>query len=60
MNKNFKYIFLNKTSKHQSVIKLVNAALKEKDIKYKFKELIDYNITLNGKKAPVVYQIKKT
>jgi len=57
MNNQFKYIFTNKKNTHDDIIFLVNSALKEKDINFKFKRV--QNITIDSKKPFRAYQIYK-
>jgi|TARA_Y100000296_G_C5136614_1_gene238551 hypothetical protein len=58
MNNDFKYISFEKSTKPKDIIKLINLALKEKDIKYQFTPI--NNITVDGKKPPISYKIQKT
>jgi len=57
MNKYFNYISWEKSTTTDNVIELVNVALKEKGINFKFKKV--NHITLDSKKPFRTYQIYK-
>ena len=57
MNKEFKFISWHKEAKTDDVIELVNLALKEKDINYKFKR--EFDIHIDSKKPFRSYKIYK-
>jgi len=57
MNNQFKYIFTNKKNTHDDIIFLINEALKQKEINYKFKRV--FNVNINSKKPFRAYQIYK-
>lgn len=59
MNNQFKYIFTDKKNTHDDIIELVNSALKEKDVVFKFKKINENQFTLDNKKPFRAYQIYK-